>query len=137
MLPKILFVRSVRIDDKVKQVTQLNLGRHFALGQSLWTPCALGLTNRWPVSTSRIEINLSKAAAVEADRIVVQFLSKPRTEKRLDKLHERIGRLKEKSKDFGQHYDIDLLPDVSGKQAAELRWTILPQAGTRFTHPGV
>ena len=68
---------------------------------------------------------------------IADGLSKPRTEKRLDKLHERIGRLKEKSKGIGQHYDIELLPDVSGKKAAELRWTKQPQAGTRLTHPGV
>ncbi len=68
---------------------------------------------------------------------IADALGKPRTEKRLDKLHERIGRLKEKSKGIGQHYDIELLPDVSGQQAAELRWTKQPQAGTRLTHPGV
>ena len=68
---------------------------------------------------------------------IADGLSKPRTEKRLDKLHERIGRLKEKSKGIGQHYDIELLPDASGKKAVELRWTKQPQAGTRLTHPGV
>jgi transposase len=68
---------------------------------------------------------------------IADGLSKPRTEKRLDKLNERIGRLKEKSKGIGQHYAIELLPDASGKQAVELRWTKQPQAGTRLTHPGV
>jgi len=29
-------VRSERIDGKVKQATMLNLGRHFAVNQSLW-----------------------------------------------------------------------------------------------------
>jgi transposase len=64
-------------------------------------------------------------------------LSKPRTEKRLAKLQERIGRLKEKSKGIGQHYAIVLLPDASGKTVVEMRWTKQPQAGTRLTHPGV
>ena len=68
---------------------------------------------------------------------IADGLSKPRTEKRLDKLHERIGRLKEKSKGIGQHYDIELLPDDSGKKVVELRWTKQPQAGTRLSHPGV
>jgi transposase len=68
---------------------------------------------------------------------IADGLSKPRTEKRLDKLHQRIGRLKEKSKGIGQHYDIELLPDASGKKAVGLRWTKQPQAGTRLTHPGV
>jgi transposase len=68
---------------------------------------------------------------------IADGLSKPRTEKRLDKLHQRIGRLKEKSKGVSQHYDIELLPDASGKKAIELRWIKQPQAGTRLTHPGV
>jgi len=68
---------------------------------------------------------------------IADGLSKPRTEKRLDKLHERIGRLKEKSQGIGQHYDIELLPDASGEKAAGLRWTKQPQSGTRLTHPGV
>ena len=68
---------------------------------------------------------------------IADGLGKPRTEKRLDKLHQRIGRLKEKSKGVSQHYDIELLPDASGKQVVELRWTKQPQAGTRLTHPGV
>ena len=76
----------------------------------------------------RFEIELQK---------ISDGLSKPRTEKRLDKVHERIGRLKEKSKGIGQHYAIELLPDASGKKAVELRWTKQPQAGTRLTHPGV
>jgi len=68
---------------------------------------------------------------------IADGLSKPRTEKRLDKLHERIGRLKEKSKGIGQHYAIELLPNASGEKAVELRWTKQPQVGTRLTHPGV
>jgi len=68
---------------------------------------------------------------------IADGLGKPRTEKGLDKLHQRIGRLKEKSKGIGQHYDIELLPDASGKKAVGLRWTQQPQAGTRLTHPGV
>ncbi len=63
---------------------------------------------------------------------IADGLGKPRTEKRLDKLHQRIGRLKEKSKGVSQHYDIELLPDASGKQVVELRWTKQPQAGTRL-----
>ena len=68
---------------------------------------------------------------------IADGLSKPRTEKRLDKLHQRIGRLKEKSKGVSQHYAIELLPDVSGEKVVELRWTKQPQDGTRLTHPGV
>jgi hypothetical protein len=36
-----------------------------------------------------------------------------------------------------QHYDVELLPDESGEQAARLRWTKQPRPGSRLTHPGV
>lgn len=68
---------------------------------------------------------------------IADGLSKPRTEKRPDKIHERIGRLKEKGKGIGQHYAIELLLDASGQKVAGLRWTKQPQAGTRLSHPGV
>ena len=64
-------------------------------------------------------------------------LTKSRTEKRLARLHERIGRLKAKSQGIAQHYDIELLPDASGEKAIGLRWTKQPRTGTRLTHPGV
>ena len=44
-------------------------------------------------------------------------LSKPRTIKRLDKLWQRIDRLKEKS------HDIELIPDAKEEKAVELRYT--------------
>lgn len=64
-------------------------------------------------------------------------LSRPRTTKRIDKLWERIGRLKEKSHGVGQHYRIELIPDDSGRNARAIRWTRQPVAGTMLTHPGV
>ena len=64
-------------------------------------------------------------------------LSKPRTTKRLDKLWERIGRLKEKSRGVGQHYQIELVPDDTGEKAAALRYTRQPAPGGSMTHPGV
>jgi hypothetical protein len=42
-------------------------------------------------------------------------LSSPHVEKRITKLWERIGRLKEKSHGIGQHYDIELQADEPGK----------------------
>ena len=68
---------------------------------------------------------------------IADGLTKPRTEKRLVKLHERVGRLKANTKGIAQHYDIELLPDASGEKAIGLRWTKQPRAGTRLTHPGV
>jgi transposase len=68
---------------------------------------------------------------------IADGLDKPRAEKRIDKLHERIGRLKEKSRGVGQHYTIELIADDSGEKAKAIRWEKHPQAGTKLTHPGV
>ena len=43
-------------------------------------------------------------------------LSKPRTQKRLDKVWQHIGRLKEKSRGIAQHYDIELDTDEAGER---------------------
>ncbi len=64
-------------------------------------------------------------------------LTKPRAAKRLDRLQERIGRLKERSRGIGQHYQITLEPDAEGNKAVSLTWVQHPVAGTRFTDPGV
>ncbi len=64
-------------------------------------------------------------------------LTKPRCEKKIDKLWERIGRLKEQSHGIGQHYKILLIPDESGKKAVSLTWEKTPVDGTQLTHPGV
>jgi len=64
-------------------------------------------------------------------------LSQPRTTKRIDKLWERIGRLKEKSRGIGQHYTIELEPDASGQKAIALRWQRHTTPGSRSSHPGV
>ncbi len=68
---------------------------------------------------------------------IADGLSKSRTEKRIDKLHERIGRLKQKSRGASQHYQITLTPDESGKKALALSWKKESVAGTMATHPGV
>jgi transposase len=64
-------------------------------------------------------------------------LLKPRAEKRHDKLLERVGRLKEKSRGVSQHYTVSLETDASGKMVTALSWKKLPVAGTMATHPGV
>ncbi len=68
---------------------------------------------------------------------IADGLSKPRGEKRLAKLHERLGRLKEKSRGAGQHYTIELVPDAEGKKATALNFSRQPIDGSRLTHPGV
>ena len=64
-------------------------------------------------------------------------LTRPRTTKKIDKLWERIGRLKEKSHGAGQHYHIEVIPDASGEKAQAIRWQRQPIDGTMTTHPGV
>ena len=64
-------------------------------------------------------------------------LTRPRTTKTIDKLWERIGRLKEKSHGAGQHYHIDIIPDASGEKAQAIHWQRQPIDGTMTTHPGV
>jgi transposase len=68
---------------------------------------------------------------------LAEGLTKPRGEKRIDRLMERIGRLKEKSRGIGQHYQIQLEPDAEGKRAVSLSWSSQPVAGSMLTDPGV
>jgi transposase len=73
----------------------------------------------------------------QALKKIADGLGKPRTTKRIDKLWERIGRLKANSHGIGQHYNIELIADEKSEQAVELRWTRTPVDGSQLTHPGV
>jgi len=64
-------------------------------------------------------------------------LGKPRAQKKLAEVQQRIGRLKEKSRGIAQHYQITVTPDETGKQAAAITWQKKPVAGSMLTHPGV
>ena len=64
-------------------------------------------------------------------------LSRPRTEKRVDKVWQRIGRLKANSRGVAQHYDIELDTDPAGERATAVRFTQRPVEGSMMTHPGV
>ena len=64
-------------------------------------------------------------------------LSRPRTHKGIEKVRERIGRLKEQSRGVAQHYSIEVLTDDSGRKATALTWTRQPRQGSMATHPGV
>ena len=64
-------------------------------------------------------------------------LAKPRCEKKITKLWERIGGLKKQCHGIGQHYTIDIVPDDTGDKAVSLTWEKTPVSGTRLTHPGV
>jgi transposase len=68
---------------------------------------------------------------------ILDGLAKPRAEKRPDKLRERIGRLKQKSRGTSQHYTVELLTDESGKRVTGITWQKVPREGSQATHPGV
>ena len=68
---------------------------------------------------------------------IADGLLKPRAEKRHDKLLERIGRLKEKSRGASQHYTVTLTTDESGKTVTALTWVKAEVVGSMATHPGV
>jgi transposase len=79
-----------------------------------------------------------KASRFETElQALADGLGRPRTTKKIDKLWERIGRLKEKSHGAGQHYHIEIVPDASGEKAQAIRWERRSIAGTMDTHPGV
>jgi transposase len=64
-------------------------------------------------------------------------LAKPRGQKKLAEIQQRIGRLKEKSRGIGQHYEITVTPHDTGGKAASISWTKVPVEGSMLTHPGV
>jgi transposase len=64
-------------------------------------------------------------------------LQKPRGEKRHDRLLERVGRLKQKSRGASPHYTIDLVTEDSGKIVTAITWQKARVNGTMATHPGV
>jgi transposase len=68
---------------------------------------------------------------------IAASLAKPRGTKKRDKVLERIGRLKEKSRGVGQHYNIDLQYDEKSEIVTSLTWRQETQPGTQLSHPGV
>ena len=64
-------------------------------------------------------------------------LAKPRAVKRLDKVHERVGRLKARHGRVARHYDVEVVADDSGERAAAVNWTRRPAEASMATHPGV
>ena len=78
--------------------------------------------------TDRFEAGLQKIA---------DSLAKPRGTKKRDKVLVSIGRLKEKNRGIGQHYQIDLSLDATGTTVTGISWEQKPVDGTRLTHPGV
>ena len=92
------------------------------------------------VSAQRFEAGLQKIATGLAKSQAGgqgQGQARGRSERRYDKLQERIGRLKAQSRGVSRHYVVTLVPDGAHKFALSLTWLKQPVAGTRATHPGV
>jgi Transposase DDE domain len=68
---------------------------------------------------------------------LAEGLAKPRTQKTIAAIQQRIGRLKEKSRGIGQHYEIAVIPDNAGLNATAITWKQTPLDGSKLTHPGV
>ena len=68
---------------------------------------------------------------------LAEGLGKPRGLKLHDKLVERIGKLKAKSRGTSQHYEVTLTTHEDGKTVSAITWLKVPVAGTMATHPGV
>ena len=64
-------------------------------------------------------------------------LSKPRSTKRLEKVWQRIGRLREKYPKASPHYRIELEADEQGQKAVAVKWERKPAGNSIATHPGV
>jgi len=69
---------------------------------------------------------------------LAEGLTKPRGQKRYDKVLERIAPLKQKSHGIGQHYEITLqADDESGKKATAITWRKVAKPGSMLSDPGV
>ncbi len=64
-------------------------------------------------------------------------LSKPRSTKRLEKVWQRIGRLREKYPKASAHYQIQVEADGKGNKAVAVSWERQPAGNSIATHPGV
>ena len=64
-------------------------------------------------------------------------LSKPRGTKNPAKIHERIGRVKQKYPRVARHYTLEVVLDAAGKRVSAIHWAKAPKPGSALTHPGV
>ena len=64
-------------------------------------------------------------------------LSKPHYTKRLEKVWQRIGRLREKYPKASPHYAIEVEADEPGRKAIAVQWERKPAGNSVATHPGV
>lgn len=68
---------------------------------------------------------------------LAEGLSKPRGQKQLATIQQRIGQLKKSSRGIGQHYEVTVVADETATKAAAITWTKNPVTGSMLTDPGV
>ena len=92
-------------------------------------------------TASKARLQLHKEVSEDGGEVRLycrsEGLSRPRAHKGIEKVRERIGRLKEQSRGVAQHYTIEVLTDDSGRKATALTWKHQPRQGSMVTHPGV
>ena len=64
-------------------------------------------------------------------------LARPKGQKALDVIQERIGKLKARSRGAAQHYEVSVTADATGTKASAIAWKKVPVDGSMLTHPGV
>ncbi|MEW6041615.1 MAG: IS1634 family transposase [Elusimicrobiota bacterium] len=64
-------------------------------------------------------------------------LCRPKTTKSLEKVLERLGRLKQKYQIVSRHYNVEIEKDKSGTKVISIKWIKNPQPNSQMTHPGV
>lgn len=88
--------------------------------------------------TKEIAVAARFGTAFEAGMTrIAEALAKPRGQKKLQTVNQRIGRLKQKSRGANQHDDIAVTPDATGTLATALTRTNVPRERSVLTHPGV
>jgi len=68
---------------------------------------------------------------------LAEGLTRPRGEKRAQRIHERIGRLKAACQGVAQHYAITVETDANNSRVLKLTWEKNPVADSRLATPGV
>jgi hypothetical protein len=96
--------------------------------------------------TSEFELYINSPARVQKEKAiktkfmqrmeedlqkVKEGLTKKNGTKAIDKVHQRIGRIKEKYKRVAELYAIEVTPDETGKKASTVSWQVLPQKETK------
>lgn len=64
-------------------------------------------------------------------------LSKPRTLKSIQAVHEKIGRLKERNKRVSSHYSLNITEDQETKNVTSIQWNYNPPKGKKSDELGV